>query len=232
MTATQPSLTKPILLESLLSPNLDSEQQPINFRKLSRQQCLQIAVTLASTVQQLHKSPWLSENWSKRDIYFYTSGIDSNERPLISNAYVSRSFMPSGRLPPIKENDVASAEDFLNHQIINKTLFALGIVLIELCLNKRFEDFHALRDEQQGETKPPSIIDIYRTATSQIDAVYDEGGDQYGYVVQRCLKCEFGIQDSRKQLDFDAFRRLVYNGVVAPLEENLKKYSLYRECTI
>ncbi len=105
-------------------------------------------------------------------------------------------------------------------------------MFIELCLNKRFKDLHAPWDDEQGETRAPGIIDIYRTATSRIDAVYDEGGDQYGHVVQQCLKCEFGIQDSQKQLDFDAFRRLVYKGVVAPLEENLKKYSLHRECTI
>lgn len=44
--------------------------------------------------------------------------------------------------------------------------------------------------------------------------------------VQRCLRCEFGVQDSKKQRDFDASRDLVYEGVLAPLEDDLKRYSL------
>ena len=136
--------------------------------------------------------------------------------------------MPPGRRQAIKKSADAVAEDFLSSQIINKTLFALGIVLIELCLNKTFENLHAALNDQQEEVSPQGIADVYQTAISHIDAVYSKGGTQYGYVVQRCLKCEFGVQDSQKQLDFDAFRGLVYEGVVAPLEEDLKKYSLYR----
>jgi len=111
-TASQFSLTKPVRLESLLSPKPDAEQQSMKLGKLSQQQRLQITITLTFTVLQLHKSPWLSEIRSTRDIYFYSSGVDSNKSPLISDAYVSRLLLPSGRLPPIKESDAAGAEDF------------------------------------------------------------------------------------------------------------------------
>jgi hypothetical protein len=57
--------------------------------------------------------------------------------------------------------------------------------------------------------------------------VYQKGGQEYGYVVQQYLRCEFGVQDSKKRLDFDSLRSLVYSGVVAPLGEDYKKYSLY-----
>lgn len=226
------SQTTPIRLEYLLSAKHHLEKQPMKPGRLSWQQRLQIAVTLASTVLQLHKSPWLSDSWNTRDIYFFSRGVDSDNHPLISDAYVSRSFKPPRSPQSIRQYVETDAEDFLSSQIINKTLFALGIVLIELCLNKTLKDLRSSSTDQHGDARPQSIIDVYRTAISQIDTVYDEGGTQYGYVVQRCLKCEFGIQDSKKQLDFDAFRGLVYEGVVAPLEEDLKKYSLYRGSSI
>lgn len=228
----QSSLTAPVRLANLLSAKHNLGKQPMKPGKLSRQQRLQIAVTLASSVLQLHNSPWLSENWDKRDIYFFSNGLDSDNRPLISDAYVSRSFWPPGSPRPTNKSAKATTEDFLSSQIVNKTLFALGIVLIELCLNKTLEDLRPPSDDKHEAARSQGIVDVYRTATSQIDNVYSKGGTQYGYVVQRCLKCEFGIQDSKKQLDFDAFRGLVYEGVVAPLEEDLRKYSLYRGISI
>ena len=89
----------------------------------------------------------------------------------------------------------------------------------DLCLDARDPNAPALEG-------PPSVLEIYSVATSLIEAVYEEQGTEYGYVVQRCLKCEFGIQDSKKQLDFDAFRALVYEGVLAPLERCAEKFSL------
>jgi hypothetical protein len=97
-------------------------------------------------------------------------------------------------------------------------------VLIELCLNKPL-------DELRSETLPTNraqanVVDDYQVAISNINTVYMKGGSEYGYVVQRCLRCEFGVRDSMKRLDLDTFRSLVYEGVVAPLEEDYKKYSL------
>ena len=120
------------------------------------------------------------------------------------------------------------AANYVNSLIINRSLFALGIILIELGLNKAFEDLYA---ESRGpgalaSEEPLSTAETYSAATNLVELVYDEQGTQYGHVVQRCLKCEFGIQDSKKQLDIEAFHALVYEGVLAPLEDILKRYSL------
>ena len=56
------------------------------------------------------------------------------------------------------------------------------------------------------------IIDDYQVAINQIEAVYNKSGTEYGYVVQRCLKCEFGVVDdiaahmSRYQTELEALR--------------------------
>jgi hypothetical protein len=192
--------------------------------KLSRKQRLGIAVTLASAVLQLYQSPWLDESWGKNDIYFFFDGLDENKCPRIGNPYVSRPFGPTGAKQIAKKSMETAADNFLSHVIINKTLFALGIILIELCLNRPLEDLRTDMEPRHGTQ--PTIIDEYQTATSAIDDVYRQGGENYGYVVQRCLKCEFRVPESKKKLDLDTFRRHVYEGVLAPLQKDYQNFPL------
>ena len=220
-------LAEPVSLDCLIPSRSIPSQRRESFGKMSCQQRLGIAVTLAHAVLHLHKSPWLKESWSKNDIYFFSRGLDRYKRPVIDHPYVSRSFEPQAQLNP----DSSSAKDeadFCSGLIINKSLFALGIVLIELCFNKPFEDLceEARHLDTPAPEGPPSAAETYSVANSLIEAVYDEQGMQYGYVVQRCLRCEFGVQDSKKQLDFGSFHDLVYEGVLAPLEDDLKRYLL------
>jgi len=192
--------------------------------KLSHQQRLGLAVTLASTVLQFYNSPWLDDLWSKRDICFFLNGIDTENRPLISEPFITRTFPTKLAASRPTQSKNESTNQFLSHLIFNKTLFALGIVLIELCLNKPFEDLRSSMPPMNRAQA--SVVDDYQVAVSNIDAVYMKGGSEYGYVVQRCLRCEFGVQDN-KRLDLDTFRSLVYEDVVAPLEEDYKRYSIY-----
>lgn len=101
-------------------------------------------------------------------------------------------------------------------------------MLIELCLDKTLAEMREHAPETALESRKPTLLEDYETANEQLDAVYQRSGSNYGDVVQRCLKCEFSITPRQKSLDFETFRHLVYEGVVAPLEDNYKKYLLYR----
>lgn len=169
----------------------------------------------------------MDESWGKRDIYFTYTGLDEDQHPSISKPHVSRTFQTLQATAPTISNDQGLLPSFLNQSIINKTLFALGIVLIELCLNKPFEDLRPAASMQMPN-HTPNILDDYDIANKAISDVYQEGGDDYGYVVQRCLRCEFQGQDSLKKLDVPRFRSLVYEGVLEPLMNDYKKYSLYQ----
>ncbi|KAL8849068.1 MAG: hypothetical protein Q9221_005912 [Calogaya cf. arnoldii] len=218
-----------VSLDRLIAATKASAQTQDSFRSLSGRQRLSIAVALAHTVLQLYDSPWLSQSWGKKDIWFFASGVDKHKRPNVDCPYISRLFES-----PLDQSTSAAVEGALvrtelnSHLITNKSLFALGVVLIELALKKPFEDLCAEAIDYQPSVweRPLSIAESYQVATSLIDMVYDEQGTQYGYVVQRCLKCEFGFQDSKKRLQIDAFRAAVYEGVLAPLEEELKRYTL------
>lgn len=214
-----------ISLSSLLPSSNMAFQHHRPHRTLTCKQRLRIAVTLAHAVLHLHESPWLSEAWSKSDIYFFSHGVDRYQHPIIDHPYVSRSFEQQAQLQ-VDSSSITHVADLPNSFILNKSLFALGILFIELSLNRPFEDLclEARDPNALAPEGPLRVMETYSVATSLIKAVCDELGEAYGYVVQRCLRCEFGIQDSKKQLGFDAFRALVHEGVLEPLENVLKGF--------
>ena len=220
---------KLVSLDRLFEARGVSTQPRESFGNLSGRQRLSIAVILAHTVLQLHDSPWLSESWSKNDIWFFSSGVDCHKRPNIARPYISRSFKArSDQNTSTSEEVLVAQTDQYSHLIINKTLFALGILLIELALNKPLEELRTdvMSSEPSASNRSYTTIDTYQVAISLIDRVYDEQGTQYGYVVQRCLRCEFSFQDSMKRLELEEFRAAVYEGVLVPLEEDLNRYSI------
>lgn len=193
---------------------------------LSDKDRLKIALTLASTVLQLYDSPWIDSVWSGQDIQFLPSqGADNYEAPL-DGPFVSTSFHGPTNASESQER-LRSTSSLVDSLIPSKILFALAIMLVELCLDKTLVE---MRQHGPGEEIRPgkTLLDDYEMAHEQLNAVYQKSGSNYGDVVQRCLKCEFNITPKQKRLDFEKFRRLVYEGVIAPLEENYKRYLLYR----
>ncbi|KAL9639745.1 MAG: hypothetical protein Q9204_000969 [Flavoplaca sp. TL-2023a] len=224
----EPTVIETVSLDRLIAANKSAPpyESPC---KLSGRQRLSIAVTLAHTVLQLYDSPWLSESWSKNDILFFIPGHDGHKQPNIQRPYISRLFHHGPGRNIVKAGEgPCSRTDLYSHLITNKTLFALGIVLIELALERSFEDLctKMLTFDGRELNQQISTVEMYQVATSLIDEVYDKQGTQYGYVVQRCLRCEFGFYDSEKLLEVDSFRAAVCEGVLAPLGEDLKRYSL------
>jgi hypothetical protein len=162
-----------------------------------------LALTLASSVLQLHKTPWLNERWGKDDILF----LEGSNGP-----FVSKSFLPIGT-----QIQQISAAPFKSLPIVrNETIFALGVVLIELCLGSALENMRSIED--LGEDGAANSLTDYMTARRLVSEVYDEGGGRYGDAVRRCIHCEF---DQRKaSLDVEAFRQSFYQGVIQPLEDD------------
>ena len=200
-------------LAQLLSSKQPSQFQflaPTGNLSFSRGDRLGLALTVASSVLQLHKTPWLREDWDTNDIMI-SDGCTSNIR---QQAYVSRSF------PAMKLEDSNAAQKSAL-PLRNVTLFALGKVLIELCLGQPLETLRGPEDPVDASGKANLLTD-WSTANRLTEAVYSEAGTRYGDAVRRCLHCEF---DQRyTNLEDDAFRQAVYDGVVAPLEDDVKAF--------
>ncbi|MCJ1471574.1 hypothetical protein MMC13_000214 [Lambiella insularis] len=175
---------------------------------LRRGDRLGLALTVASSVLQLYKTPWLREYWDKNDIKINGDCI-TNVREQV---YVSKSF-------PADNSDNSIESTML--PLRNVALFALGIVLIELCLGQPLEALRGPEDPLDSNGKA-NVLTNWNTANRMTEAVYSEAGTRYGDAVRRCLHCDFDQRTTN--LEDDAFRQAVYDGVVAPLEDDVKDF--------
>lgn len=89
-----------------------------------------LGLKLASMVLQLYKTPWLRDDWGKEDVLFVQQGD--------GEVLIDRPFLkPRFTLPLLQEEQIRAAAGTLNMHV--PTLFALGVVLIELHLGKPIE---------------------------------------------------------------------------------------------
>ncbi|KAF2176892.1 hypothetical protein K469DRAFT_605562 [Zopfia rhizophila CBS 207.26] len=175
----------------------------------ARRDRLQLAVTLASSVLQLHETPWLDENWGKDNIFF----IKRSDKTMYAHPFVSRHFNLSNQ--PSTKSIPAS----MSRIIRNQTLYALGISLIELWYGKPLSELHRPDDGPQGTGDPRiDLMTEWNTADRLVDELYSEAGAKYSDAVRRCIRCDFDRRSSC--LEDTTFQRDVYQGVVAPLKEN------------
>jgi len=175
---------------------------------LSRADRLSLALTIASSVLQLYQTPWLREKWDKHDILIK----DCDKGPYQEEIYVSGTFSSSTVKEMTEKPSVFSP-------VRNEALFALGIVLIELCLGQPLENLRRPEDPLDTRSQPNAMTD-WETACRLMESVEMESGKRYRDAVRRCIWCDF--DQSTTTLDNDEFRLAVYNGVVAPLEEDMK----------
>ena len=169
---------------------------------------LGLALTLASSVLQLYMTPWLQEYWDKNDI-FINEACKKNIR---QHSFVRRKFQA-------KTAEEVKESPCLPIFIQNKSIFALGIVLIELSLGQSLASMRLPEDLENGQPTPWTDL---VTANRLLEAVYGQAGTRYGDAVRRCIRCEFDHRNT--SLDDDGFRQAVYDGVVAPLEDDFRVF--------
>ncbi len=122
---------------------------------------------------QLYQTPWLEEHWSKDDIFF----IHRTEGTLYDHAFVSRQF--SRVKPAVSEPDPSGGPP---RSVRNRTLFALGVTLIELWCEKPLDELSP--DSFSGAN------DWYRVYQLAED-LYEDAGESYSDAVRRCIWCDF-----------------------------------------
>ncbi|TRX91837.1 hypothetical protein FHL15_007156 [Xylaria flabelliformis] len=199
-----------------------SNQKPPSRIALSRKQRFSIAAAAVWAILYLYGSPWMGKDWSGKNeiqLFIEGSGMARQLEEFPTLVYIFRSALQ--QQPRSCEASISEAERFQSNQIRSKELYALGILLIELCLDTTFELIRRESQENGGPSAPLSInssaVDDFEIANRQTDRIHLEAGDSYGYAVQRCLRCEFPGRDVTKMFDFSQFRHNFFNGVVAPV---------------
>lgn len=190
-------------LADLLSPS--NTNKAMRIYRITR---LKLAVTMASSVLQLYHTPWLQDRWSTKSIKFMNNDQLALDYPVVSTE-VAHDTAPGS---PNSNDNFALMR--------NLSIFALGIALIELCLETSLAE-RRLPSEINADGRTDRFTD-YRTATRLLDEVYSEGGGRYGDAVRRCINGDFDCRTH--SLDDESFRQAVYEKVVALLEQDLEDF--------
>jgi hypothetical protein len=133
---------------------------------------------------------------------------------------VSGSSMPSGLTAQAKGHKLMAK------QIQNKTLYTLAIRLMELGLDKDFEQLRKEHDEDSSPDPSGMSVSDFDIAQYFLDALSYDGGINYRNAVEHCLRYLFAgspencFQDVR-------FRRAFFDMVIAPVQnvyDNIDHY--------
>lgn len=174
--------------------------------KLSRRQRYHIALTLASSHLQLHKTPWLESGWSKDEILFLPDPMNP-EQISLDQPFVARDFALSGkkRGPPTADNSCPN----------------LGIMLLELCFNSPFESqsYRKKYISPDGQSNP--YLDLAAALEWCNSEAAEEAGPDFEGAVKWCLS-QFGVVDG---LD-EAKKAEMIEKVVKPLEYCHKQFEI------
>lgn len=106
--------------------------------------------------------------------------------------------------------------------IKNRTLFSLGIVLIELCMAMPIQELHEPNELNADGTK--NEFSDFQTADRllEMEVISDKFGKRWSDVVRRCIHCD--VDEAKKSLEDAGFRKAVYNKVLVELEEDYKQF--------
>lgn len=188
--------------------------QIANSPRLTQLAKLKIAVNLSSSVLQLYKTPWLSDNWGEQDVYF----VDRNgalDPSIYEFPYVARDLSSAVATP-------ASQTQQQKHRIIrNQTLYTLGILLIELWYGQPIAKLQIAADLDSRGTPGPAWCTAERIVETELEY---EAGKRYADAVRRCIWCDFDRNMKDMSLGAESFQQAVFLGVLLPLERTLRDF--------
>lgn len=152
-----------------LNDLLSCSERESRRNDLSRGGRLRIAVILASSILQLHGTPWLKSHWTCKDVYLLERNISGNGQGHVY-PYLPWKLCKDDSSSPVSNIDQKQPARC-------EILFALGQVLVELCFGKPLTELCAPEDDLHNE-------ETLRTTTAQrlLDEVDREMGDSYVYV--------------------------------------------------
>ncbi|KAH7086083.1 hypothetical protein BKA63DRAFT_32446 [Paraphoma chrysanthemicola] len=182
-----PGTSEPLTLDRILSGDVSDQ--------MTRRQRYTIALLLASSVAQLHPTPWLNPALTKDDILFFPSLNDTSyHKPFIRQGF-----------KPTQPNTIPA---------INDTTFAsLGILLLELCYGRRLEDY-AFRKKYEPSTGDTKDAFDLMAALKWSQGLSEEGGPEYAAAVKWCFFAGTGTGSGS-----NSWRGEIIKNVIRPLEK-------------
>lgn len=170
---------------------------------------LRLAMVLAMTVLQFHATPWLPTNWRSKDVLFFAFKDVLTEDSL--------------RTPYLEASLAEARITFSNPTqgplcfAPNRTLFSLGVMLLELGFDAPLSSLQKASDLKDGQETPYSEF----LAASRLKKIVGTRlGARYERLVTKCLHCDFGLGSS--ELDSPEVQNAFFQDVVCELNLCLK----------
>ncbi|KAF2661222.1 hypothetical protein K491DRAFT_619878 [Lophiostoma macrostomum CBS 122681] len=202
--------------DSITVAELLNQQPPWNSQNIKRPQRLEIALVMSRVVLQLHSCPWLKDNWTKDDIYFFR---DRQGKLYLDSMALTSKFYPaklSASLEPL-----ASTTSHPSRKRTKTSLLSLGVLILEMWFNKSIESCN-FRDRFLGPDGEETEFTKFNTAQKWQEKALEEGGIDLDSLTYRCVYGDFGA--AKQDLNDEELRKAVYQEVVHPLERILARY--------
>lgn len=184
--------------------------------KDNRQTRLTIALELVSGLLQVHNTRWLDSSWTSQDVFVLE---EDSGRSRSGSIYISCS--ESLKASDTTHTPATPDFDIPEWSLVrNRSIFSLGIILIELWFGKSLKEHHLVTSGAMND--PDSIAEKSKIARVVLDEVYQEAGLWYGDAVRRCLFCEFDQRDT--SLKVLSMVEAVHQGVYMPLLRYLNAF--------
>lgn len=180
---------------------------------LSCRDRLQIAVILASSMVQLHGSPWLlsTGTLTSRDIHFFVDNEGEISTSCGDPILVKRLTAPA----PSTVMDQASQAITSKR---NPALLSLGYLLLELFLVDTMESFRA---SAQAPTAVGNVLADYITAQKALEKATFPS-ENYRSAVSRCLQGDLHVCKPGRGFESEDYCQEFYSGDIALLEKDLE----------
>lgn len=169
-------------------------------------QRVRLAFAVASSVLQLSSTPWLTDVLTSKNLHFFRRG----ECLSYQSPFILRS-LPECHLQSLSIDDEVRRP--VNIPMNNTTLFALGILLLEIILGSTFDKLREQHEKGSFAGDELGVIRDSITARRLLEQHVALINPSYKTVVERCMGCT-----ASHSLDEEDFRCEVYNSVVLELE--------------
>ena len=183
--------------------------RPFSEKKWLHKEKAILSVILAYSMLQIHESPWLTQSWSAKHIQFLEhssftpSQLSARSQLKLRRPYVS-TFLSSSSV----------CARLVSNQPQNHCLVALGVVLLELYLNRTI---HGDDRELISHQIRYIAIELLEESADNLTMT-----PEYYKAIQFCLVPKPDPHSRRVGFDDVGFREIYYREVIVQLEEHLR----------
>ena len=202
--------------DSITIAELLNQQPPWSSQDVKRPQRLEIALVMAKVVLQLHNCPWLREDWTKDDIYFFR---DRQGKIYLDSMALTNQFYSVKLSTPAEP--LTSTNSYPSRKRTKASLLSLGVLILEMWFNKSIESCN-FRNSFLGPDGEENEFTRFNTTQKWQEQALEEGGIDFDSLTYRCVYGDFGT--AKQDLHDEELRKAVYQEVVQPLERILARY--------